>query len=287
MNRLLVATDLSSRSDRAVQRAALLAKRFGCEWTLVHVIDEDQPQRLIERNRFDAQELLESRVEGLALIAGSRPRVMVEVGAVEQTINEIAVGTGAELLVLGMPRKGLLREIFVGTSAERIIRSARLPVLRVASGGEDDYRSVLLAADMSANCANAIQTSRALGLLDGCTLHAVHVFEAFAKGEILMSAAEASIVSAATREARAQTEAELQVFLAEQKLELPAGQLHVEEGFSVVELKRAIEQLDPDLVVLGTHGRGGLKKMLLGSVAETLLGEVERDILCVPMPARG
>ncbi|CAD5108709.1 universal stress protein [Zestomonas carbonaria] len=284
MNRLLVATDLSSRSDRAVQRAALLAKRFGCEWTLVHVIDDDTPRRLIERQKIDAQELLEDRVEGLALIAGQRPRVMVEVGPVEQTINEIAVGTGSELLVLGTHRKSLLREIFIGTSAERIIRSSRLPVLRVASGGEDEYRKVLLAADMSANSAHAIQTSRALGLLGDSELHVVHVFEAFAKGEILMSAAEASIVATATREAKAQAEAELSQFLAQQQLDLPAGQVHVEEGFSVIELKRSIEELDPDLVVIGTHGRSGFKKLMLGSVAETLLGEVERDILCVPMP---
>lgn len=286
MKNLLVATDLSARSDRAVQRAALLAKRFGCEWTLLHVIDDDQPSRLVERQRADAVELLESRVEGLALIAGQRPRVLVEPGAVEKTINEIAIGTGSELLVLGMPRRGLLREIFLGTSAERIIRSSRLPVLRVAGGGDDEYRTAMLAADMSGSCANAIQTARELGLLEGCTLHAVHVFEAFAKGEILMSAAEASIVSTATREARLQTEAELSTFLGEQHLDLPPAQVHIEEGFSVVQLKRAVERLDPDLLVIGTHGRTGLKKMLIGSVAETLLGEVERDILCVPLPAR-
>ena len=278
MNKLLVATDLSPRSDKAVQRAALLARRFGCEWTLVHVIDDDSPQRLIERRLSDARELLEDRVEGLALVAGQRPRVMVEVGSVESTINEIALGTGAELLVLGMHRKNLLREIFVGTSAERIIRSSRLPVLRVAGSGEDDY--------LSADSAHAIQTSRALGLLDGCELHVAHVFEAFAKGEILMSAAEATVVAAATREARGQVEAELSSFLAEQQLDLPASQVHLEEGFSVVQLKRCMEKLDPDLVVIGTHGRSGLKKLMLGSVAETLLGEVARDILCVPMPPR-
>ncbi|WP_017938006.1 universal stress protein [Zestomonas thermotolerans] len=286
MNKLLVATDLSPRSDKAVQRAALLVRRFGCEWTLVHVIDDDAPQRLIERRLSDARELLEDRVEGLALVAGQRPRVMVEVGSVESTINEIALGTGAELLVLGMHRKNLLREIFVGTSAERIIRSSRLPVLRVAGSGEDDYRKALLAVDLSADSAHAIQTSRALGLLDGCELHVAHVFEAFAKGEILMSAAEATVVAAATREARGQVEAELSSFLAEQQLDLPASQVHLEEGFSVVQLKRCMEKLDPDLVVIGTHGRSGLKKLMLGSVAETLLGEVARDILCVPMPPR-
>ncbi|UVE18914.1 universal stress protein [Pseudomonas sp. LS44] len=286
MNTLMVATDLSSRSDRAVQRAALLAKRFACDWAVVHVIDEDKPQRLIERHLADAQELLESRVEGLALIAGRLPRVIVEVGPVEQTINEIATGMGCQLLILGMHRQNLLREFFVGTSAERIIRSSRLPVLRVGTIDPRDYRRVMLASDMSDCSAYAIQTTRELGLLDDSKLYAVHVFEAFAKGQMMFSGVEAEVVASSTRAAEAQAEADLNRFLKEQGLDLPAGQVQITEGFSVVELKGCIERIDPDLLVIGTHSRVGFKKLMLGSVAETLLGDVQCDVLCVPLPVQ-
>ncbi|MBM7060609.1 universal stress protein [Pseudomonas sp. UL073] len=286
MNRLLVATDLSARSDLAVQRAALLAKQFDCEWTLLHVIDDDAPQPLIERQLHDARALLEDRVEGLALIAGRRPRVMVECGAVEQTIDEVAAGTGCALLVLGMQRRSLLRDIFRGTTAERIIRRSRLPVLRVASAGEDQYRRVLFACDLSASSVHALQTARTLGLVGDGELHATYVFEAFAKGQMLMSPTEAAVVAHASREAREQAGEEFQRFLREQQLSVPPERTHLEEGFAVVELKRSIVAVDPDLVVIGTHGRTGFRKMMLGSVAESLLGEVGRDMLCVPLPAR-
>ncbi|AYC33776.1 universal stress protein [Pseudomonas cavernae] len=284
MNRLLVATDLSARSDRAVQRAALLARRFACDWTLLHVVDDDGPRALIERRLSDARELLENRVEGLALIAGRRPQVLVLVGDIEQTVSETAVGSGCQLLVLGMHRKSLLREIFTGTSTERIIRSSRLPVLRVGATPETDYQRLLLATDLSRCSALAVQTCRELGLLEGSEVNVVHVFDAFVKGEQLFAGSDGETLARGTQAAEAEIEARLQRFLREQRLELPAAQVRIEEGFSVVVLKRLAEELAPDLLVIGTHERSGLKKMMLGSVAETLLSELQRDILCVPMP---
>ena len=50
MDRLLLATDFSTRSDRALRRAALIADKSGAAITLLHVIDDDQPKYLIERH---------------------------------------------------------------------------------------------------------------------------------------------------------------------------------------------------------------------------------------------
>lgn len=43
MQRIVAATDFSSRSDRAVRRAGLLAREFDAQLTLLHVVDDDQP----------------------------------------------------------------------------------------------------------------------------------------------------------------------------------------------------------------------------------------------------
>ena len=58
MKRIVAATDFSTRSDRALRRAVLLAVRHETSLHLVHVIDDDQPAYLIDRQREGATELL-------------------------------------------------------------------------------------------------------------------------------------------------------------------------------------------------------------------------------------
>jgi nucleotide-binding universal stress UspA family protein len=56
----------------------------------------------------------------------------------------------------------------------------------------------------------------------------------------------------------------------------------VEDGPPVAVISKAAKDLGADFVVIGTHGRSGLTKLLLGSVADEVLREIDRDILAVP-----
>ena len=73
----------------------------------------------------------------------------------------------ADLIVLGAHRKQLLRDIFVGTTIERVIRTSPYPVLMVNAEVEQDYRNVLAAVDMSEPSARAIRVGKDLGLFEG------------------------------------------------------------------------------------------------------------------------
>ena len=66
MRRLLAATDLSPRSDRAARRAADLARSLGAELLLLYVVDDDQPASLAEAERREALALLHGRASELA-----------------------------------------------------------------------------------------------------------------------------------------------------------------------------------------------------------------------------
>ncbi len=48
MKKILVATYFSTRSDRAIRRATLLAKKFGSAVSLIHVVDDDRPRRIVD-----------------------------------------------------------------------------------------------------------------------------------------------------------------------------------------------------------------------------------------------
>ena len=55
MQKILVATDFSTRSDRALMRATLIARQTKAELILVHVVDADQPKRLVAADRETAR----------------------------------------------------------------------------------------------------------------------------------------------------------------------------------------------------------------------------------------
>ncbi|EEZ3329311.1 universal stress protein, partial [Escherichia coli] len=57
----MVATDLSGRSEKALHRAAALAKRYACPWTVLYVVDEDQPSALVEQEVTQVRMMLEAR----------------------------------------------------------------------------------------------------------------------------------------------------------------------------------------------------------------------------------
>ena len=126
---VLVATDFSKRSAIACERARDLAGLTGAAITYLHVIDEDQPQSLIDAARREAEILLSPG--GPA----ARPDVKVShcilVGDPHEAINDAAEETGADLLVFGAHRRAPLRNAFIGTTAERAIRRSRIPALVV------------------------------------------------------------------------------------------------------------------------------------------------------------
>jgi nucleotide-binding universal stress UspA family protein len=78
---------------------------------------------------------------------------------------------------------------------------------------------------------------------------------------------------------------ELAEFLKEHGLKDSKWSLHVEEGEPFQAISRMVTEMYPDLLLIGTHSRSGIAKVLLGSVAEQALRELDVDILAVPPAA--
>lgn len=79
---------------------------------------------------------------------------------------------------------------------------------------------------------------------------------------------------------------ELAAFLAAYDLDRERWSLRVEEGGPIEVISRVAADLRPDLLVMGTHGRSGLLKALIGSVTEEALRSLDLDILVVPSVKR-
>jgi nucleotide-binding universal stress UspA family protein len=184
---------------------------------------------------------------------------------------------------MGAHRKQLLRDIFVGTTIERVIRTGPFPVLMVNNEAQLRYKNVLAAVDMSEPSANALRVAGAVGVISGARPTLLHGFLPMAKGRFIGEADDATIDGyVATERQRAMDE--LIAFLVDHGLSNQGWSLRLEEGGAGEVISRAVGEMHPDLVILGTHGRSGLLKVLLGSVTEQALRSLNVDILAVPPP---
>ncbi|MDO8876162.1 MAG: universal stress protein [Pseudolabrys sp.] len=282
MKTIVAATDFSTRSQRALRRAGLLARQFGAEVTLVHVVDDDQPEALVEVERREADRYLNEQMTSLAELRDSRCRAVVTTGEAFDSILQAARNASADLIVMGMHRKQLLRDTIVGTTIERVIRTGPYPVLMVNKDAAHSYGHVLAAVDMSKASAHAIQTAAALGLLGDAAVSLIHAFLAPGRGMMFVANAPEDQIEKYVASERLQAREELLAFLAAHEIGSQGWRHRIEEGGAFEVISKAVKETTPDLVVIGTHGRSGIVKMLIGSVAEEVLRSIDVDILAVP-----
>lgn len=285
MPQIVAATDFSTRSQRAVRRAGHLARQIAAELTLVHVVDDDQPQALVELEHREADKILNEQIASIAELRGLRCQAVVTTGEAFDGILKTAKSTAADLIVMGAHRKQLLRDIFIGTTIERVIRTGPYPVLMVNTDTEHPYRYVIAGVDMSEPSAHAIKVAKTLGMVDNINLTIVHAFIAVAKGKLHVANAPQDQIEGYVAQERMNASKELFAFLTAQGLGDPQWSHHVEEGGAFEVISRIVKETMPDLVIIGTHGRSAVVKMLIGSVAEEALRSLDVDILAVP-PAR-
>jgi len=281
---ILVATDLTHRSEAALDRAAELTKRFDAVLTIMHVVEHDQPEAYVAQELEHTEEALSQEAVRLSVITGNAVDVRVLAGDPFETIGDIASEIGAELIVLGRHRRRILRDLFTGTTVERVIWRGTHPVLMVKQNPTGQYRRIGLMTDCSEPSAKALRVAEALGLLSHAELAVVHARLAVAK-TTLAANADAQVVQDHVNAELQIADMELRKFLTEQGRTDLLGRIIVREGDPMTVIRAFIKQREPDLLVMGTHGRTGIGRMLFGSVADEVLGSLDTDILAVPAQA--
>jgi len=287
MKKILCATDFSLRSELAVDRAAALARRFGAELVLLHAVDDDQPRPMVDRRCDDAREALVARVANVREWGQLDATVEVRVGTAFVAILEAARTSNAELIVMGAHRRRLLRDVVAGTTIERVLRTGGHPVLMVNTATLVDYQSVLVALDASEASARALRVAKSLGMLDGMRVSVVHAFEPIYKGMMSWTGVREDSVAKYSAAWAREASTELYRFLESNGLADTVRNLELEDGLPFPSIKRVVERSRPHLLVIGTRGHSGVKRLLLGSVAERVLNEIECDILAVPPMSQG
>ncbi len=287
-DRILLATDLSPRCDRALDRAAELAAGWGAALVVLHVLadnarDVSDPAAPLPswRRPPDAQALARKRL--LADLAdlgpvGETATVLVAEGDPAEAIPRAADAEGCGLIVIGTGSDGLLGRLTLGRTVDRLLRRSRQPLLVVKGRPRGPYRRIVVATDLSESSRRALETAAAF--FPDRAPAVFHAFDAPVAGLL-------SDPAAYRREHRVLVTQDCEAFLDRAGWPAAGGQppdLLVEEGAPAALLRDYASETGVDLVVLGTHGRSAVFELVLGSVAKEIMEEVPCDALVIREP---
>jgi nucleotide-binding universal stress UspA family protein len=139
-------------------------------------------------------------------------------------------------------------------------------------------KKILVATDFSEHADHALDYGVALAAQLGATLHLVHaVMLPIAGGPELALAFGPSTLEAMTNSAQAAMKVRMDKYLGRVTLAPP----RVEMGDPRDVIDRTAEEIDADLIVMGTHGRRGIRRVLLGSVAEAVVRSAPCPVLTI------
>lgn len=287
MNTIMFATDFSERSDRALRRATLLARQCSARLSIVHVVDDDQPRRIVESEQDIAERLLVDQVATVRDTDGVNCNARVVLAAPFEGIVKATEDDPPGLLVIGAHRRKALRDIFVGTTAERTIRAVHCPVLMANAPPVSQYRNVLLTTDLSPASASAIEQFSALGVAPDARTSVLYAYHAAAAGLTASRPLPRDDREYYLRREQENAASELSQFFAESGTS-PGVQIARHSVNSPVnEILAVVGELGADLVVVGTRGKSGFARLILGSVAEGVLRNATIDVLAIPPVSPG
>jgi universal stress protein E len=279
---VLAATDFSTRSNRAVRQAGLLAQPNRAQLHVVHVVDDDQPEELVRMEKREAQQVLVEQIYSMPELRGLNARPSVVTGDPFDGILKTAAEISADLIVMGTHRKQLLLDIFIGTTIERVVRKGTFPVLMVNNEAQRKYENVVVPVDMSYASAKALRVAVSMGFISTKRATLLHAFSALAEGRMSYVGSDQASIETYVASERQHVMDELAAFLVENHFSPENWSLLVEEGGAMEIISRAVSAKHADLLVMGTHGRSGLLKALIGSVTQEALRSLNVDILAVP-----
>jgi nucleotide-binding universal stress UspA family protein len=298
--RILCAVDFSDLSRQALDHALRVARSHGSTVTVLHVIapapaagagsyyfgaETPPPLLLSMLDRETATRELERLVRSEPIPGVKVETLVAESFEVHREILAQAARLHPSLLVLGTHGRSGFERLFLGSTAEKVLRKASCPVMTVppkATGptvsGPVPFRQIVCGIDFSKSSRAALDLAMTLAREDGAALAVVHVIDTHPM--FVDFAPPAAIdLDAWTRQASAGLHE-----LVGEKVRATCNVTEVvREGRPYEEILRLTRELDADLIVLGVHGRGAADLFLFGSTTH----HVVREGHCAVLTLRG
>lgn len=287
--RIALATDLSHRCDRALDRALLLARAWHAELTVVHALTSYADAASFGRPdderswRRPGDEKRAARDRIFRDLVNEQPdidiTVHVETGSPDEVTLSASRNIGADLIVTGVARDSLFSRLLLGNTVERLMRKSAVPILIVRDRAFEPYQSMVVATDFSASSRVALESAARFFPDAGITLF--NAYEIPFAGYLNNNEIEKEFAGYGNNAA--------DKFMAE--ADIPdAGRQRIvriiEKGVPETLLRDYAENSRRHLTVVGTHGGGIVYDTVIGSTARKIIDAVPGDVLLVPDPAK-
>ncbi len=287
---IVAGSALDASSDEVVGTAWKIAAATGSDLVIVHAVPLPhlvpgmpvQAAHPIETLAARAHRELEEQARRLRPARGPQPQLRVETGVPDAVLANAALELGARLIVLGATTShGRLGKL-LGSTAERLLQAAPTPVLVVRDELPVPPLSVLAPLDLSMLAYDAFVSG--LELLRALIGESAAGRPPAIRCEMLCVVAPLEGEHAASPAVLQQAQAGVESIAAQ--IEAPGIRFapRVLAGEPRDQILRTLEELDCDLVLLGTRGAGGLHRRL-GVVATDVTREAPCSVLLIP-PAK-
>ena len=284
--KILLATDLSARSDRALDRATQLAHQWNAGLIVVHALEnetvavrspyyEDLPSW---RRPPDPAIAVEKQIRRDIREPVSDLRIIVTQGEAAETILDIAEQERCDLIVVGAARDQGLGRINLGRTVEYLIRRAPTSVLVVKTRPSGAYRHILVGTDFTDEARYGL--SVATKLFPDSVFAVMHAFD--------MPYRSLTTSSQLSRDFSAMEQEEIKAHVRDADIppQVRAGIVTlIEHGPPEQMIHNYVVEQNADLTVIGTIGRGMLFHLLIGGHAPKIVDGTPSDILVVRTPS--
>jgi len=284
IQKLVAGVGTVHEADAVLQAAAGLSTRSGLPLELVHAFDVSDPfvDTYLRLSTHAADPLrhyaegMQARLEGqVGGMAGQcEVHCRAEAGEAPAVLHEATCG-GDCLLVVGPTRRGRVGAALLGTTAQRVLHGARTPVL-VLHGELAACPRVLFCVDLgSAGALRMVEEGLAVirALCDRGTVEARVLLVVGLELDLPIPGLHDHLASAARER--------LAAFVAE----LPEGvqvESRIRTGAPAREAVAEAAEWPAELVVVGSRGRSGGARAILGSVAEAIVRDAPCSVLVIP-----
>ncbi|WP_273565527.1 universal stress protein [Maribacter halichondriae] len=258
MKKIIVPLDFSEQSEYALKVAVSLAKKHGSEILALHMLELNQAMITSSEGFHPEQtvfliKLAEKRFREFLdkpYVKDVKVIPIIKHYKVFSEVNEVAKEHNAELIVMGSHGSDGLKEIFVGSNAEKVVRNADIPVLVIKNEIENfKIDRFVFASDFKQENLLAFQKAKAFAALLSAEMDLVYVNT---PGDSFLSSQD--------------TYKRINEFLANANVGLEVA---IYNDYSV---ERGIlnysESSSADLIAIPTHGRKGLSHFFMGSIGE-------------------
>ncbi len=286
--KILVGTDFSEQAERAVAAAVELARRFSAELHLVHAVEI--PVALFEPYGLGVPTdwIGEARARAQAQLEETRTKLAGDIEAVELHLEEVPAASGmadlatsleVDWVVVGTHGRSGIPHLLLGSTAERTVREAPCDVLVVKGEGQPMAGNgpIVVGVDFSETSELAVKRAAELARATGSGLRLVHALDL---GMPLVTAYDVSVPQAVIDEARQAARERLDALCVELGEGLDVA-VEIARAPAPEALAEAAQAASADLLVTGSRGLGGLKRALLGSVAERVVRTAHCPVLTV------